>query len=271
VEYINIKREIQGWKKFFLFLDYDGTLVPIAPTPKEAKPTGEILKVLKSLVKLDGIKLAIVSGRALKELEELIPLEGISLVGVHGAHIKMPNGEQISLVNEKVIKPIIRETKEKVKKILISRTGFILEDKELSLALHFRLASDEESIKIINEFQNLADAIFYGSILEFVHGKRVIELKPRGIGKGRAVDFLLKKQCEPQMLPIYIGDDKTDEDAFKMLKGNGLTILVSEVPEKTHAKYRLRDPNEVLTLLKLIREEIRYGTNRSEDTAKELK
>jgi trehalose 6-phosphate phosphatase len=120
--------------------------------------------------------------------------------------------------------------------------GFYVEDKEESIALHFRQAKPKEAKEIVKTFIRSTKPFVQAYQLEYLRGNKVIEIRMRGIHKGLAVEYFL--QLFPTFFPVFLGDDLTDEDAFRILKGRGLTILVGE-KRPTLADYRLPSPAEV--------------------------
>jgi trehalose-phosphatase len=133
--------------------------------------------------------------------------------------------------------------------IVASDPGFLLEDKRYALALHYRQAQPETSERGVARF--LAAVLEFqrkGVALEVLHGKKVVEVRPVGVSKGKAIQYLLRHQGNTT-LPFYLGDDATDEDAFRIVNGRGLTVLVTDSPQRTAARYYLRSPQEVFDFL----------------------
>jgi trehalose 6-phosphate phosphatase len=123
--------------------------------------------------------------------------------------------------------------------------GFIVEDKRISIALHYRSAAPAESRSMCEKFADMVDR---DTRLRLHHGKRVVEASPPNSGKGFAVRFLIQRYDEP-ILPVYFGDDLSDEDAFFTLREDGITVLVSAVEKVSWAKYRVESPFEVIQTL----------------------
>ncbi|MHB8172669.1 MAG: trehalose-phosphatase [Thermincolia bacterium] len=251
---------LQGFGRIFLFLDYDGTLVPIAPTPQQAVPSLKTLRLLENLSSAKTLRVAVVSGRTLEELETLLPVSGLILVGVHGAEVKIPTshgfclrGALMSSGQEKFPQDREKSTQglallaEATKKLISHRKGFLLEEKGLALALHYRLASPFEAGEVLAEFQNLWQELIENHNLEVICGKKVVEIRPKGINKRLAVEALWPSW--PGSVAVYIGDDTTDEDGFRAVAGKGLGVLVGEEERPTAARFRLKDPEGVIEFL----------------------
>lgn len=246
-----LRQEIAG-KYLFLFLDYDGTLVPIAKTPGRASISWKAKGLLKKLSETECCKIAIISGRALKDLKNRIKLSRIIYSGNHGLEIE---GPQINFCTP--VPPTYRLALERIKEELIKRIslvkGAFVEDKGLSLSLHYRLVAESKRALIKTFFHEVT--IFYKikGIIETKSGKMVLEVRPIvNWNKGKVVLWLLARQqfalLGKQIFPVYIGDDLTDEDAFKALKNKGLTIFVG-TPKESYAKYYLKNPYEVIDFL----------------------
>ncbi len=239
----------QRAKRLFIFSDYDGTLVPIAPTPEEARPDRDLLGLLERLVARPGTRLALVSGRDLAQLLEMFPVPGLYLAGCHGVELVYPGGRSEALVPE--ISPVLAGVAARVRPLLAGRNGFILEEKKYSLALHYRLADPSRVPEVLKSFREAGWEAAERHGLVFAPGKKVLELRPRNAGKGTAVLRLLRDF--PGALPVYLGDDTTDEDAFKTLASlGGITVLVSSRPVPSAAACRLPDPASARQFLSLL-------------------
>ncbi len=232
--------------ELLLMLDYDGTLVPIAATPALARPAPELLATLQKLAFFPGRVVAVISGRKLDELQELLPLAGLYLVGSHGAEIKEPGGKVYRSMHNQQLKEDMVNLEIIARECMAKCSGFLVENKGTSLALHYRLADPGLAQKVLDSFIKRTSSIVRQKQLELLPGKKVLEIRPRGIHKGKAVAYLCRKYS--RALPVYIGDDRTDEDAFMALK-RGWGILVSPDSRPSAATVRLSSPGEVYKLL----------------------
>jgi trehalose 6-phosphate phosphatase len=232
--------------QLFLFLDYDGTLVPIAPTPDEAAPPPELLQLLHTLVELDDLRVAIISGRGLENLQEMLPVPGLYLSACHGAIIQDPGAPPRYMAGQEAQEQLHRLAEE-ARKMLADRPGFRIEQKETSVALHYRLADPDLVEPVLQAFTALQEQHCPVLACEMISGRKILEVRPSGVNKGTAVLHLLAKW--PGAFPVYIGDDVTDEDAFRALSDRGQTILVADdAPRPTAAKQCLTRA-EVMALL----------------------
>ncbi len=231
-------------KNIFLFLDYDGTVTPIVNTPDAAVLSQEMRSLILKLKKM--IPIAIVSGRSLEDIKRKVDIDNIVYAGNHGAEIwgenKLVVGQHLG-DNKNILRKIISELKE----VLSSVDGVVLEDKGITASIHYRLVNDSELGKLFDVFWSVADK--YKDLFKITSGKKVFEVRPHGIwNKGDAVKWICKNFGEKR-IPVYVGDDTTDEDAFRMIKGKGVGISIGMSSE---ADYYLENQGEVKRLLQLI-------------------
>lgn len=224
----------------FLLLDFDGTLTPIVERPEDADIALETRKLLEKLAEKPTCKLGIVSGRRLDDVRSRVGLEGIYYAGNHGLEMVGPGLNYRHQEAERLV-DAIHSIAKKLQEDLNSIEGVIVEYKVLTLSVHYRL-TPLEKIGVVEE--KVFKEVSRWQKIEVSKGKKVLEVKPQvNWNKGKVAEFLIR-EVAPESLPIYIGDDKTDEDAFLQLK-DGITVLVAETPTQTNAKYYLRNPKEV--------------------------
>jgi trehalose 6-phosphate phosphatase len=224
-----------------VFLDYDGTLSPIAPRPELATLPEETRTVLRRLA--DRYPVAILSGRGREDVASKVGLEGIAYAGSHGYDIagqgfRYEVGDGIPETIERAATELNRE--------LAGLDGVIVEPKRFAVSIHFRLAKDEDLPAVERAVDDVA-ARHPG--LRKAHGKKLFELRPDlDWDKGKALLWLMEAlKLDPwQNVPIYVGDDITDEDAFRVVE---IGIVVTEEPRETLASYSLRNPDEVARFL----------------------
>lgn len=228
-----------------LFLDYDGTLSPIAPRPELATLPEETRDVLRRLAA--RFPVVIVSGRGREDVASLVGLADLAYAGSHGFDISGPRSLRLEVgegLPEKT-----EAAAERVRRDLDGIPGVLVEPKRFAVSVHFRLA-DEENVPRIE--RAVDDAVAATPGLRKGHGKKLFELRPDlDWDKGQALLWLLGALDldRPDVLPLYIGDDLTDEDAFQAVRDRGVGILVAEEPRETAARYGLRDTGEVRKVL----------------------
>lgn len=255
----NIKRTEKMLKdKFlYLFLDYDGTLTPIASSPDKAVMSARTKDLLRRLSNVRDRKIAVVSGRALADISRRVGLKNIVYVGNHGFEIKGPKIEFKSPVPIKYRKAL-EEIKEKLSVSLASVKGVLIEDKGFSLSLHYRLVEKKRAAAVKADFYAAVLLYELRGVISVRSGKMSLEVRPPlPWNKGKVVLWLLgrrlfaMKNRRKKVLPIYIGDDITDEDAFESLKDRGMTIFVGK-PDSTKARFYVKDTDEVAGFLRII-------------------
>lgn len=245
----SVLEQLESALRLFCFLDYDGTLAPIAATPGDAYPLDNVPEMLIALSDLPDIDVAIVTGRALSDLRELLDVPGLYYVGTHGLEVRLPNGELIQAGGVALIRSLLPSLKRRLQEALAERPGILIEDKGAALACHFRLASPADASlarQVVNDL--VRDYRRRGTALDTLNGHAVVEIRPLGINKGKTASALLA-QYGSGALPIYVGDDRTDEDAFRLLPGDAITIRVGSPGEPTAARHRLAGPEQVLLFL----------------------
>jgi trehalose 6-phosphate phosphatase len=197
--------------RFALLLDIDGTLLDIAPTPNEVVVPDGLAKTLTEVSERIGGAVALVSGRPLKEIDEFFPLQ-MPAIGGHGAEMRPVAGGAIIQHPGTVLDA---EFKDRLKVIAAAHPGVLVEDKGYSLALHYRLVP-KQGLNLVHHVKRAYEAWGDRSI-ELLTGKAVIELKFAGFNKGTAVRQLMGYPPFAGRAPVFVGDDHTDEDAFRVV------------------------------------------------------
>jgi trehalose-phosphatase len=230
-------------RRLALFLDYDGTLTPIVERPEDAVLEDDTRAVLRRLAGKHAV--AIVSGRDLEDVRARVGLDEIEYAGCHGFEIAGPGGNRVHAAAAAAA-PQLGAAADMVAHDTRGIPGVQLERKRYTLAVHYRRAP--AAAHAVHEAVLRAQARH--PALRVSGGKMVYELQPDvDWDKGRAVLWLIETLGLQDALPVYIGDDVTDEDAFRALAGRGLGIAVQEAPRPSAAAYRLSGPAEVRALL----------------------
>jgi len=232
------------------FLDYDGTLTPIVDDPEKALLTDSMRETLVALT--ERMHVAVISGRDLADVRELVGLESIYYAGSHGFDISGPEGLKTKHEKGADFLPVLDLAERELKEELDPARGAWVERKKFSIAVHYRKVAESEIDSVKKAVEKVAGA---HEDLRLSRGKKIFELQPRiDWDKGKALLWLLGELGldRESVLPFYIGDDVTDEDAFRVLKNRGVGIAVMDRYRPTEARYRLRDPGQVEEFLKKI-------------------
>src|SRR5246127_1828916 len=199
-----------------VLLDIDGTLLDLAPTPREAWVPPGLAKTLNGLIERTGGALALVSGRSLNDIDLIFAPEQFPAVGGHGAEMRISQDSEAVATHAP---PMDRELKRRLAAIAKLSPGILLEDKGYSLALHYRLAPHAE--KAIYEAVSLIRADLPNAPIEVLPGKCVCEIKPGGFDRATGVRDLMLHEPFLGRRPIFIGDDVTDESVFAAMPDLG--------------------------------------------------
>lgn len=237
--------------RWALLLDVDGTLLHIAETPDGVARSAALCRLLSRLTPaLDGA-VALISGRTIEDLDRLFEPLKPPAAGLHGLEHRNAKG-QISTLGEAEALDHLRAP---LAKFAAGYRGLLLEDKGRALAFHYRLAPEREA-EVKEKIKNLTGG---SRDLRTIHGKMVVEIKPRHADKGSAVRAFMTEAPFHGRIPVFLGDDVTDEDAFKVVNElNGLSIRVGPAQE-TAARHRLDGVDQVLQWLTQIADSLTPG------------
>lgn len=236
-----------GGKRLALFLDYDGTLTPIVSQPEYALLADDMRAVLKRLASLCTV--AIMSGRDRGDVEGLVGLPELIYAGSHGFDIAGPRGLRLEYAGGVECLPHLDAAEAELEPFVASVPGARVERKRFAIAVHYRNVAEA---KVSSVEAGVREILARHEGLRMSGGKKVFELRPDiDWDKGRAVIWLLEALGldTEGVIPMYVGDDVTDEDAFRALHGRGLGVVVGEPPYPTRATYSLRDTDEVQRFL----------------------
>ncbi|XP_078159568.1 putative trehalose-phosphate phosphatase 6 [Carex rostrata] len=251
--------EMSKGKKIVMFLDYDGTLSPIVQDPDTAYMSETMRDAVRDVAKY--FPTAIVTGRCTEKVFSFVGLQELYYAGSHGMDIVGPTkgSEHIKSKTKDILcqpasefLPMIEEISKTLEEQMKTIPGAKVENNKFCVSVHYRCVEEKN-------WCALAEQV--GSVLKdypklrLTQGRKVLEIRPTiKWDKGKALEFLLETlgyTSSSNIFPIYIGDDRTDEDAFKVLRkrGQGIGILVSKIPKETIANYSLNGPIEVKDFL----------------------
>ena len=196
--------------KIALLLDFDGTLVDIAPTPDAVHVPDDLCDSLARLIDLTGGALAVVSGRPIRDIDSKFAPLKLPVVGGHGAEMRVTDDEVVSLAA-----PLPEALRRRLTAAENLDPGILIEDKGYSLALHYRRVPAVETR--LRAYIDAACADFAGEPMEMLPGKALFEIKRPGVSKGEGVRALLAHAPFAGRAPVFIGDDETDKTLFALL------------------------------------------------------
>ncbi len=235
-------RRLAG-KRPAMFLDYDGTLTPIVSQPEDALLSEAMRDVLRRLSQLCTV--AIVSGRDRADVEPLVALDGLVFAGSHGFDIEGPGDLRMEHEGGRACLPDLESAERELRQLIEPLPGARVERKAFAIANHYRNVADADVPRVE---QAVREVLSRHDRLRLSSGKKVFELRPDiEWHKGLAVLWLLEALGldGDDVLPFYLGDDVTDEDAFQTLAEQGIGVLVGHPAYRTHASYGLQDVAEV--------------------------
>ncbi len=238
-----LQSRIRQARNLFLFLDYDGTLTPIVSRPEKALCPVKVKRLLETLRDLPGVHLAIVSGRSLEDVRRKVGVAGIIYAGNHGLEIEKPGRrprKRLPSARTSELKEITRNVQNALKDL----PGILFEEKGPILSVHYRNVPRKCSAQIFRVIEEELQS--RKGRWKTTSGKMVLEIRPNvGFDKGKAVKEILQAFPSRGRLPIYLGDDQTDEDAFQVLKGRGISVFIGPARVPSEADFFLRNPAEV--------------------------
>jgi len=240
-----VDARIQSMDRVALFLDFDGTLAPIVPDPTKAHLSEAVREAVQRVAERESIVTTIISGRAVEDLYVRIRLDNVIYSGNHGLEV-FGRGLRFVEPEADARRDHLRRLSELLAGRLRDVAGVIVEDKGLSTSIHFRQAAACDVPAIEQAVR--ASVATAGAWFRLNTGREVFEVVPRtGWHKGAAVKWILKHLGERGILPIYIGDDNSDEDAFAVLP-DGVTVRVGD-QSATCAQFGVPGPAEVYRFL----------------------
>lgn len=243
-------RELLSGRLPAVFLDYDGTLTPIVERPEDARLPPETRDAVARLAR--RFPVAVISGRDLADVRSMVGLDGLAYAGSHGFDIVRADGSGDQRAREYL--PDLEAAEQELGPSLAEVPGARIERKAFAIAVHFRQVTQD---LVADVEAAVAEAALAHPRLRRTGGKKVFELRPNvDWDKGKAILWLLEVLGleGEDVLPIYVGDDETDEDAFRAVRDRGLGVVVrGEGDDRpTAARYALGDPAETKAFLELL-------------------
>jgi trehalose-phosphatase len=244
-------------KTVVMFIDYDGTLTPIAESPEQARLSEEMRQALRDLA--GKCTVAIVSGRELENVRKVVGIDGIVYAGSHGFDISGPGGHMDFQQGVDYL-PVLDQAEIALRRLLQLVPGCQIERKRFAVAIHFRRVDDLQVPKVESAVD---EVLSLNKGLRKTGGKKIFELRPDiEWDKGKAIAWIQQKLdlAREDVLTFYLGDDLTDEDGFRELQDRGIGILVRDENRPTAAHYAVDNSEDVRLFLHMLGTFIREGS-----------
>lgn len=248
----NISERLVRASQVLLLFDYDGTLTPLMPSPEQASLPQQVKECLTTLVSGGKYIAGVISGRSLADVSAKVGIPGMIYAGNHGLEIQGPG---LDFVHKEAMKQSGTQVQVsgELRRALSDIPGVIVEPKGLTLSVHYR-STPVEQVKAVEEaFGRVVAPYVESGIARITYGKKVLEVRPNlPWDKGKAITML--QETYPQAsLTCFFGDDRTDEDGFKVVQeSGGIAVLVGPARQPTVALHRLDSPDEVAQVLDLL-------------------
>jgi trehalose 6-phosphate phosphatase len=218
------------------FLDVDGTLLEIRPRPEDVAADTRLRGLIAATAAVAGAALALVSGRMIDDLDRIFSPMILPAAGLHGAEIRFFDGARIVARSS-----MMDHARPKLRDFAARHSGLVLEDKGATLALHFR-----QRPELADDVLAMLQSVVQTPGLAVQRGKMVAELKQAGHSKATAIEALMRSAPFAGRMPVFIGDDLTDESGFEFVNAQGgVSIRVGAAEEATAARFRLSDPAQL--------------------------
>jgi trehalose-phosphatase len=242
-----VARRFAG-RHLLLLTDFDGTLAELAPTPDAAVVSDDVRAELEKLAAMESMTVGVVSGRRLSDVVQRVGPAAEFFAGLHGLEIVGP-GVQFHHYALDSVEPLIDRLARETRRQLAWCPDYYLENKTFALTCHVRRTPPELADRALDEFESLAEPYLEARVLKLLTGAKAIELLPAvDWHKGRAVGWIRDRVAPRVGAPvsvIYLGDDRTDEDAFTALADDDAAIGVGDRPHTHLIDWRLAGPASV--------------------------
>lgn len=260
----DIAERVRNARRILVMSDFDGTLAPIALRPEEATIPERTKELLQALAEQPRVAIGIISGRALDDLRSKVGVEGVTYAGNHGLEIEGPGVVFVSPAAE-TARSVVQNLHRDLSRALAGIGGVVIEDKRLTLSVHYRLVDPEKIDHVKSVFDKILGGTSATARVRTTVGKKVLEVRPDvDWDKGKAISLLLDRQDdaegEGEVLPVFLGDDVTDVDGFSAVEERGgISVFVGDEVENRIARYYLRSPAEVEQFLRRLLDLIEAG------------
>ena len=246
-EWPRLQRQVQSARHVWLFLDFDGTLAPLAEHPSKARMPDRVRALLKQLRDTPHLSVGIISGRRTQDLKRCVRVRSLSYIGNHGLEAEGPYGRYLHPVAQRS-RPLLRQLARKLRPAVELIPGAWVENKGLTLSVHYRQVGIKHRPVLRRDLRKAVQPYEDKRQVRVCCGKAVWEIRPDvRWDKGMAIRWLLSRASTGRRsLVICLGDDRTDEDAFRVVNRlGGVTVFVGSPARRSAASYGLKNSREV--------------------------
>ena len=248
----SVRRRLASSPRVLLLFDYDGTLTPITARSELAILSDETRRSLSVLAAMDRFVVGVVSGRSLADLEAIVAMPELVYAGNHGLEI---SGPEIDFVHPEALgfESSLADVADLLQRELVKVPGLLVDNKRLTLTVHFRNSPDFYTDQVDSAVVATAAPYVAAGQMKVTRGKKVVEVRPNlEWGKGQAIEKI-RQECGDNPLPVFFGDDQTDEDGFAVVQdAGGLAVYIGPTRQDTKALHLLESPAEVGQVLELL-------------------
>jgi len=251
-----VAARIREAEHILLLIDYDGTLTPIVKRPELAPLSPGVKERLRELAGNPRLTLAIISGRALGDLQERVGVKDITYVGNHGLEIEGPGVNFVNPAARQAV-PLLYSLWQDIDKAITGINGARIDNKGLTLCLHYRLVDEPQLDELNHIFNEIVKTPLATGQIKITPSKKAYDIRPAvDWDKGKAIEFIAQKITgDVKPLMLFLGDDITDYDGFRIVdKNGGISIFVGAPSSKALAQYFLHSPRDVYQFLGMLRE-----------------
>ena len=235
-----------------LLFDYDGTLTPIVARPEMATLAEETRRSLSVLAKMDRFIVGVVSGRGLDDLQDLVAIPDLVYAGNHGLEM---SGLGMDFIHPEAasFEASLAEVSRLLEDELADVPGVQVDNKRLTLSVHFRNSPGDNAAQVDATVMFTVASYVQAGQMKVTRGKKVVEVRPNlDWGKGQAIGKI-RHECGDNPLPVFFGDDQTDEDGFAVVQdAGGVAVFIGQTRQATKALHQLESPAEVGQVLELL-------------------
>lgn len=249
-----LAEQLKGRTAWVILCDFDGTLAPIVLRPEKARMPARTRQLLRRLLAHRGVFLGVISGRSLRDVRGRVGIPGLIYAGNHGFELA---GRGLRFTHPAAIqhRSYLRKICRKLEKVVAGTHGSQVEWKDLTASVHWRGVKASERGALKRRLATVLAPEEAAGRLRLTRGLCVLEIRPPvDWGKGAVIDWLLDRGIFPKgSFLIFIGDDRTDEEAYRAVaREGGLTARVGPCAWRSRAQYQLRDPEEVQAWLQAV-------------------